>query len=76
MRKVFEVFSEKISQICFGTLFLFFVKTSVTNFLTRTPNIACSIANPLLFSESSVFFVVKEESSSSYKKKREKKKNE
>ena len=78
MRKVFEVFSEKISLICFGTLFLFFVKTSVTtstNFFLRTPNIS-QIANLLSSSQSLLLFgVVKEESSSSYKK-REKKKND
>ena len=81
MRKVFEVFSEKISLICFGTLFLFFVKTSVTtstNFFLRTPNIHCQIANLLSSSHQSLllFGVVKEESSSSSYKKREKKKND
>ena len=60
MRKVFEVFSEKISLICFGTLFLFFVKTSVTMneckfFFANTQH--CQIAN-LLFSESSSFLVL------------------
>ena len=79
VRKVFEVFSEKISLICFGTLFLFFVKTSVTtstNFFLRTPNTTRLLCN-LLFRLLRVFFffVVKEESSSSYKK-REKKKND
>ena len=80
MRKVFEVFSEKISLICFGTLFLFFVKTSVTtnpNFFLRTPNTTRLLCN-LLFRLLRVFFffVVKEESSSSSYKKREKKKND
>ena len=45
MRKVFEVFSEKISLICFGTLFLFFLKTSVTNFFANSQHF---IANPPL----------------------------
>jgi len=81
VRKVFEVFSEKISLICFGTLFLFFVKTSVTtstNFFLRTPNIHCQIANLLSSSHQSLLLFGGCEGrkfASSYKK-REKKKND
>ena len=77
MRKVFEVFSEKISLICFGTLFLFFVKNKRYDeykfFFANTQH--CQIANLLFSLRVFFFFVVKEESSSSYKK-REKKKND
>lgn len=76
MRKVFEVFSEKISCDLFRDAFSLFRENKRYEykfFFANTQH--CQIANQPPLLRVFFFFVVKEESSSSYKK-REKKKND